>query len=145
MGIPPDIGHPEDEQEDAPIEKKKRWILALGAMALATLGKVGDVSPSGALKAPLSYVTRCAAVEIGSVDGFVSNQSLDSYQLRGEVRFVFTSGGASSRPDLLVQSNVQLPSGKSVRVARARLEIPLREGEACRLDVEPEAVRRERP
>ena len=70
------------------------------------------------------------------MDGFVSNQGSDPQRLRGEVRFVFTSGGAPSRPDQLVQSDVELPPGKPVRVGRARLSAPLRPGEECRLDVE---------
>lgn len=89
--------------------------------------------------APSSLVTRCAQVESGSVDGFVSNQGADAARLRGEVRFVFTSG----RPPQMVQADVELPPGKPVRVARARLDSPLKAGEECRLELDPAALRKE--
>lgn len=136
MGSRLAIGHAGSKEKGGRIEKKKLFILALGAAALATLGKAGGVSLMTAAPAPPNVVTRCAVVETGSVDGFVSNQGSDPQRLRGEVRFVFTSDGSSSRPDQLVQSDVELPPGKPVRVARARLNAPLRPGEECRLDVE---------
>jgi hypothetical protein len=136
------IGHPADEQEDTLIEHKKRWILLLGVAALAIIGKDRGLPASGAPVAPLSYLTRCAVIESNSIDGFVSNQSPDSYRVRGEVRITFVAGGGASRPEMLVQSDVQVPAGETVRVARARLDPPLRAGETCRLDVEA-ALRRE--
>ena len=145
MAAGPPIGHHERIGGTA-IEKKKLWILALGAASLTvlasldTLGTAGAVSPAP-VAAPPNYVTRCAQVETGSVDGFVSNQGSQSSHLRGEVRFLFSSGGAPSRPDQLVQSDVELPPGKPVRVARARLDPPLRDGEQCRLDVQSSVSR----
>jgi hypothetical protein len=123
--------------EGIPIEKRKRWILALGAVALATLGKVRDGSPAGSYLLPPLYATRCAVVESGSVDGFVTNRASVPARVFGEVRFLFVADGAASRPDLLVQTDAEVPAGETMRIARARLSAPLREGEDCRLDVEP--------
>ncbi|HXS99857.1 MAG TPA: hypothetical protein VN915_04235 [Elusimicrobiota bacterium] len=80
-------------------------------------------------------MTRCAAVETSSVQGFASNQGPRPLRLRGEIRFRFTSAGAPSRPDQLVQADVELPSGKAVQVARLEIAPPLREGEQCGIDV----------
>lgn len=137
MGFPPGIVHHGSGREDIPIEKRKRWILAFGAAALATLGKVREGSPAGTYLVPPPHATRCAVVESGSVDGFVTNRASVPARVFGEVRFLFIANGAASRPDLLVQSDVEIPAGETVRVARARLNAPLRAGEACRLDVEP--------
>jgi hypothetical protein len=133
MGTACPLRHPQ-RKEANPIETKMLSILALGAAALATLVRAGAVSTPPS--APSDYVTRCASVETGSVDGFVSNQGWGPARLRGEVRFVFTSKGTPSRPEQLVQADAELPPGQPVRVARVRLEPPLRAGEECRLDVE---------
>lgn len=116
--------------------------MLLGVAALAIIGKDRGLPASGASVAPLNYLTRCAVVESNSIDGFVSNQSPDSYRALGEVRFVFTAGGGEPRSEILVQSNVQVPAGATARVARARLDHPLGAGETCRLDVEG-ALRKE--
>jgi hypothetical protein len=126
----------------------KHAILALGAASLALLSspaalvKAGSVLPAPVAPSPPT-VTRCAQVETGSVDGFVSNQGAQPYRLRGEVRFVFTSGAAASRPPRMVQGDVELPPGKPVRVARARLDFPLKPGEECRLEIDPAALRKD--
>jgi hypothetical protein len=133
MGTLPPAGHPQ-LYEEAPIDTKITPILILGAAALATLAKGGAVSSPA--PAPPGYVTRCASIETGSVDGFVSNQGWQPVRLRGEVRFLFTSKGAPSRPEQLAQADADLPPGQAVRVARVRLEPRLRDGEECRLDVE---------
>jgi hypothetical protein len=136
------MGHPGIEDKDmSPIESKQKWILALGVASLATLGRLRGLPASGASNSPLSFESRCAVVETGSIDGFVTNLSRENYRAFGEVRFVFATA-QPPRAEILVQANVQLPAGGTVRVARAKLEPPLRPGETCRLEADA-AVHRE--
>lgn len=105
---------------------KRIFRTALVAAALAAPALAAD---------GLRYTTNCAVVEANSVDGFVSNQSADTYKVYGEVKFIFTPPGSMSRPAVLVQVDSLIPGGESARVARARLAFMPMPGETCRFDV----------
>lgn len=112
--------------------------LALAAaLCAATPAVRGAVGPPPAPRAPedLKYVTACAAAEPTSVDGFVTNQSLDQYTVNGEVRFTFSIGGTMSRPDILVFVDGGVRPAETARVARARINMELKAGESCTFDV----------
>lgn len=107
--------------------------ILLGALLLLSLGRAQPLDrPPGDLR----YATRCVVVESASVEGYATNQSLDVYEVVGQVRFVFASGDSISRPAITTPANSLLPPGQTVRVVSAKLAFRPQAGETCRFEVE---------
>jgi hypothetical protein len=84
----------------------------------------------------LRYTTRCVVVELNSVEGYVTNQSLDSYEVSGQVRFVFSAQDSMSRPAIVTPAASLIPAGQTVRVTSVKLTFRPLAGETCRFEVE---------
>jgi hypothetical protein len=68
-------------------------------------------------------------------DGYVTNQSQDTYVVDGQVRFTFHSEGSISRPEVVSPANSIIPGGQTVRVVRVQLPFLPQPGDTCRFDV----------
>jgi hypothetical protein len=97
-------------------------------------GAAGPAAPGG--PDGLSYDTSCSIAEADWVEGFVTNQSVDTAQIGGQSRFVFQRAGSMSRPEIVVFVNALIPPSQTARVARARLTFQLRPGESCSFQIE---------
>ena len=122
--------------------KKTRFFAAvLGAVCFASLKMAGGIPPAADSPGALRYETSCAVIDSNSVDGYVTNQSPDVYQVTGQVRFVFSAANSMSRPAIVYAANSMVQAGQSVRVARVKLAFQPLPGETCRFEVK-DAIRK---
>ena len=122
--------------------KRRSAFAALIGTALAAFAFERAVPKSSAQDGELHYRTRCSLVEPNSLDGFVSNASQDTYQVRGEVRFKFVESNSMSRPEIVAPADSLIRGGETARVLRVPLSFALRPDEECVFDV-AEAIRKE--
>ena len=115
---------------------------ALGAVSIASLRMAGGVPPTADPPASLSYATSCAVIDSSSADGFVTNQSRDTYQIIGPARFVFSAADSMSRPVIVYTANSIVGPGETVRVASVKLAFQPLPAETCRFEVK-DSVRRQ--
>jgi hypothetical protein len=99
----------------------------LGAFILAS----AQAQPPG----DLHFTTNCVVFEMDSVEGYVTNQSQDTYQVNGQVRFVFLAHDSISRPAIVTPANSMVPPGETVRVTSIKLTFRPQAGESCRFEV----------
>ncbi|HEX4048967.1 MAG TPA: hypothetical protein VH309_14070 [Elusimicrobiota bacterium] len=109
---------------------QKAWLFAA---ALAALGFAATDAPA--------YTTRCEVIDASAVDGYVTNESPDAFQVAGQVRFIFSAANSMSRPAIASPANSLVPPGQTVRVAHVKLAFQPQPGETCRFDVS-DAVRK---
>jgi hypothetical protein len=112
-----------------------RTLLFAVAAGAASIASAAD--PSGALR----YTTNCVVIDSNSADGYVTNQSTDTYHVIGEVRFVFSAPDSMSRPAIVEAENSAVPAGQTARVARVKLAFQPLPGETCRFEVK-DAIRK---
>ena len=115
------------------IQKTRLFAAALGVACLASWNRVG--SPASAATDGFSFATRCDVVDEISADGYVTNESQDTYQVSGEVRFVFTDRTNMSRPEIVSSANILIPPGQTVLVVRIKLAFQPKPGETCRFSI----------
>lgn len=108
--------------------------VTLGALLLGAMMSAGAEVPGA--PPPFRYETRCAIIGLNAVQGFVTNQSLDSYEVTGPVRFVFSANDSMSRPAITVAASSLVPPGQTVLAASAKLAFQPQPGETCRFEVE---------
>ena len=90
----------------------------------------------------LRYATDCIVIGSSSVDGYVTNQSTDTYHVVGQVRFVFSAADSMSRPAIVEAESSAVPAGQTARVARVKLAFQPLPGESCRFEVK-DAIRKD--
>jgi len=84
--------------------------------------------------APLNYATSCAVIG-DTVDGYVTNASQNTYQVTGQVRFVFASQADMGRPAVTYPANSLIPAGQTARVAHVKLSFTPNPGDTCSFEV----------
>ena len=104
------------------------------AVLTALLAAPAGSSP-GDPQERLNYDTVCQVVGRGIIAGYVTNRSLDTYQVNGHVRFMFFVAGTMSRTGIDQSAEAVILPGRRVEVTQARLLFEVGPDEECRFEV----------
>jgi hypothetical protein len=119
-----------------PISKHLALRTALTAAALGFLLAAKAVpTASAAAAAEMHYGTRCAVVDTYFADAYITNFSMDTYEVRGEVQMKFPYARSIDIPRISAQANAVIHGGETVRLVHVRMPFQAGAGERCELDV----------
>ena len=117
------------------MKRTRAWVVVPAVLAVAIVSWQ-EVDGRGTNDdAVLNYTTSCNIVPPAGVDGRVTNQSADVYQVRGNVLFSFSDPGSTSHEDIPAFGNGVIAAGMTETVAHVTVPFAIGNDKVCSFTV----------